>query len=100
MIDSLQGSFMVFISCVVMMALYLSVFAIFFVQGMTSKLEEDSSREPIPPWLKDAIDADFSNVTDAMMTLFMSLTGGNDWVEYYRTIQELGSVYSVLFIFF
>lgn len=100
MVDSLSGSFMVFAWCAVMMGLYLSVFAIFFVQGLTTKLEDDASANLLPPKLKLDIDRDFGDVVQSMVSLFFSLTGGVDYVQYYRTVKELGFLYESLFFFF
>merc|ERR1712091_827308 len=35
-----------------------------------------------------------------MVALFMALSGGLDWAEYYTTIKSMGSVYCILFLFF
>merc|ERR1712196_277976 len=85
MVDSLQGSFMVFIWCILMLGLYLSVFGIFFVQGLTQRLEDANSvTDAVTATEKEVIDADFGSVLQAMVSLFMALSGGNDWSAYYE----------------
>jgi len=100
MVDSLMGSFFIFLCCVMMLGLYLSVFAIFFVQGMTSKLEDEKPANPIAAHTKSSIAAHFSTVLESMVTLFMALTGGEDWNKFFQTVQEVGVAYSILFLFF
>lgn len=101
MVDSLQGSFMVFTWCTVMLGLYLSVFGIFFVQGLTQRLEDEANLpEPISELEKEAIANDFGTVLQAMASLFMAVSGGNDWAAYHETVDKLGPVYSSLFFFF
>merc|ERR1719456_576583 len=63
MVDSIMGSFMVFTWSVVMIGLYLSVFAIFFVQGLTTKLEDEGAN--MDQKVREAIRQDFGNVLDA-----------------------------------
>jgi len=100
MVDSLIGSFIVFLSGALMLALYLSVFAIFFVQGLTAKLEDEDSQNPMTLALKGQIEDDFGTVPNGMLSLFMALSGGVDWINHYDTIKTMGSAYSLLFIFF
>jgi len=100
MVDSLSGSFMVFVWCVLIMGLYLSVFAIFFVQGLTTKLENQDANNPLAAPLLRVINRDFGSVYEAMVALFMALTGGLDWIAVYSTIQEIGPIYTSLFLFF
>jgi len=104
MVDSLMGSFFIFLCCVLMLALYLSVFGIFFVQGMTTMLETETPEMPLEDKLsfhvKTSISRDFGTVLNSMVTLFMALTGGEDWAKFYSTIVQMGTTYSILFLFF
>jgi hypothetical protein len=97
MVDSLMGSFVFFVWCAGMLALFLSLFAIFFVQGMATALEE---RTDMDDSLRKAIIRDFGSVSGATLTLLMSITGGNDWVEFYSTLKEVGTIYTYLYVFF
>merc|ERR1719424_1744235 len=104
MVDSLMGSFFIFMCCVVMLGLYLSIFGIFFVQGLTSKLEAlpdyGATTDHIDPGLRSEIDKRFGSVTFSMICLFQALTGGQDWGQFYDTIETMGSIYTTLFLFF
>jgi hypothetical protein len=98
MVDALQGSFAVFVMCALMLMMYLSIFAIFFVQGWTARLSEDPSIHG--GVLHKTVHQDFGDVPTAMVSLFMALSGGQDWIAFYTTIRELGPLYTVLYFFF
>lgn len=102
MVDSIQGSFVVFAMCCLLLALYLSIFAIFFVQGITTKLAEDAQlvTGELSPDQKDVMMEHFGTCSGAMVTLFQALTGGRDWDEYFQVVQDMGWVYALLFLFF
>merc|ERR1712207_111788 len=97
MVGALSGSFCIFIFCSFLSWMFISVFAIFFVQGMTTYLETES--DPDPDLVK-AIRADFGSVHCAVLSLFMSVTGGNDWSAYQETVKEIGPHYNYLYLFF
>merc|ERR1719491_1564555 len=64
---------------------------------MTTYLETES--DPDPDLVK-AIRADFGSVHCAVLSLFMSVTGGNDWSAYQETVKEIGPHYNYLYLFF
>merc|ERR1719460_125376 len=86
MVDALTGSFVIFVFGCMLLAMFLSVFSIFFVQGMTTFLEAEAS---IDPMIRASIIEDFGSVATSMRSLFMSVTGGDDWSRFYITIQTL-----------
>lgn len=97
MVDALSGSFLIFIFCSIMLAMFFSIFAIFFVQGATTYLENSPDvDQKVLGYIKD----DFGTVSTTMLSLFMSVTGGNDWAQYHETIAAVGTTYNFLFLFF
>jgi hypothetical protein len=42
----------------------------------------------------------FGTLNQAMLSLFMAMSGGNDWALYYELVNQLGYFYSFLFILF
>lgn len=40
----------------------------------------------------------FGSVLKTMLSLYMAVTGGNDWSLYYSILGQLGSFYHFLFI--
>merc|ERR1719440_1149607 len=97
MVDSLVGSFAFFTWCAGMLVLFLSLFAIFFVQGMTTMLEE---RPDLEDSTRRAVERDFGSVSAAMLSLLMAVSGGNDWGAYHDVVKEVGVLYSFLYLFF
>jgi len=97
MVDALAGSFLIFVFCSIMLAMFYSIFAIFFVQGMTTYLEDSAD---VDPKLLHDIKSDFSSVSSTMLALFMSVTGGNDWSHYHDTVAAVGLTYNYLWLFF
>jgi hypothetical protein len=98
MVDALTGSLLIFFFCCAMLAMFLSIFSIFFVQGMTGHLED------LPPGrdmsLRVGIAEHFGSVSDAMCSLWMAITGGNDWDVYRQVLSQVGPLYEVLLLFF
>jgi hypothetical protein len=97
MVDSLMGSFPFFFWCLGMLAMFLSLFSIFFVQGLTTVLEE---RSDLDPSLRKAIASDFGSVSGGMISLLKAATGGNDWGDYYGIFTEMSVAYQLLYLFF
>eukprot|EP00931_Biecheleriopsis_adriatica_P006059 TRINITY_DN10751_c0_g1_i2.p1 TRINITY_DN10751_c0_g1~~TRINITY_DN10751_c0_g1_i2.p1 ORF type:complete len:647 (-),score=102.38 TRINITY_DN10751_c0_g1_i2:30-1970(-) len=73
------------------------VFAIVFVAAALNHLEESAMYHHESN--RDLIEC-FGTVTRATLTLFMAMSGGNDWGKYYEAISATGWVYSVLFLFY
>ena len=49
---------------------------------------------------QDALDLGFGSVVETMVLLYMSVTGGNDWIQYYKVFQQLQSYYHWLYLGF
>lgn len=96
MVDALTGSFVIFVFGCILWGMCLSVFSIFFVQGITTFLEESD----VDPSLRDSIIADWGSVATAMRSLFMSATGGDDWSKFHDTLKAIGPAYDYLYLFF
>jgi len=93
----LIGSFVTFSFGCILMTMFLSVLAIFFVQGFSSFVEGELH---LDPGLRESIHKDFFSVSVAMRSLFYSITGGEDWSRYHGTMKALGPVYDYLYLFF
>ncbi|CAJ1363100.1 unnamed protein product [Effrenium voratum] len=42
----------------------------------------------------------FGSVVDSMLSLYMAVTGGNDWAVYYDTVRRCGTFYNILFLLY
>merc|ERR1719162_1475186 len=94
MVDSLAGSFNIFTWCSGLFLLMLSLFAVFFVQGVAAYMLEHPEED------HEELANMFGSVSSAILTLFMCGTGGDDWSGAYYTVRKLGMQYDYLFLFF
>lgn len=79
-----------------MLSLIMYIFSIILLQGVVNLfLSEDTPRAE-----DDALIINFGSVTSTMASLFMSVTGGNDWGMYAELLKELGLHYYLFFIFY
>lgn len=49
-------------------------------------------------WNVAKVMSHFGSVLQTMLSLYMAVTGGNDWSLYYSLLEQLGSFYHTLFI--
>lgn len=96
MVDSLCGCFSIFVFCTLILSIFLSIFAIFFVQGATSYIESEAASPAVADKLRDQ----FGSVAVGMLSLFKCASGGDDWTVFHDTVAELGPMYNLLFIIF
>merc|ERR1711959_435684 len=97
MVDALVGCLSIFVFCACLMIIFLSVFAIFFVQGVAELLEDTAS---LDAGLVATLRENWCSVSDAMLQLFMVIAGGCDWGNTHEVVSKLGSMHSFLFLFF
>lgn len=90
-----------FRSCLAAMfwSLILLIFLVFlcallFAQGVADALQAQQA----PPELLDLVMETFGSVLKTMLSLYMAVTGGNDWSMYYGILESLGSFYHLIFI--
>eukprot|EP00747_Dinoflagellata_sp_TGD_P023796 gnl/TRDRNA2_/TRDRNA2_130080_c0_seq4.p1 gnl/TRDRNA2_/TRDRNA2_130080_c0~~gnl/TRDRNA2_/TRDRNA2_130080_c0_seq4.p1 ORF type:complete len:422 (+),score=59.40 gnl/TRDRNA2_/TRDRNA2_130080_c0_seq4:193-1458(+) len=100
MLHSIVGSVGALFWCFVMLGFILYVFALVFVQATTTALIVDLDSEHLSDPDKDLLLGYYGTVQHAILTLFMSATGGTDWIEPFQTIGLSGFAYSACFIFF
>eukprot|EP00928_Gymnodinium_smaydae_P006650 TRINITY_DN12366_c0_g1_i4.p1 TRINITY_DN12366_c0_g1~~TRINITY_DN12366_c0_g1_i4.p1 ORF type:complete len:434 (-),score=53.72 TRINITY_DN12366_c0_g1_i4:322-1623(-) len=97
MMRSLWTSLQTSVSCFMMLGSFLLVFSTLIVDGViehcirTGTLHDASTLE-----LRNA----FGTVWSAMLTLFKSISGGDDWTVYFDALAVVPSFYSALFLLF
>jgi len=97
LVDALTGCLALFCFSSILLFIFMSVFAIFFVQGFAGYLEANpdlSSKEVI------LVHKHFGSVFGAVLTLYKCLLGGIDWGLMHSMVQETGIAYDYLFLFF
>jgi hypothetical protein len=95
MFDALLGSITIFIWCSILFAFFLSVVAIFFVDGVSAH-----KAGPGPIADEEALTKHFGSVGVCIVSLFRATSGGDDWSMYYEMIESLGWEYVCAFLTF
>jgi len=98
MLNSLIGSFNSLLWSIFMLALIFYVFGLIFVQGASLHLFLHS--EEIEPRERELVLKEFGSVQGAMLSLFRTCTGGDDWAYFYEIVLTTGAPYALIFIFF
>merc|ERR1712032_240159 len=82
MLNCVLGSIVSLFWCIVMICFVMFLFAVFFTQAVTQYMKDvgpvDVSVEDFPD-----IDVFFGNIQTCILTLFMVVTGGEDWRNTY-----------------
>jgi len=80
-----------------MLTFLLYVFGLIFIQGVSRFLmDRPSISDADALQLRDL----FSSVSRSMLTLYMAVTGGVDWVLYFDILSKVGGFYAAVFILF
>eukprot|EP00913_Durusdinium_trenchii_P023959 g22501.t1 len=79
------------------MLLYLLLYlcALIFAQGISESLADDVFLDQ-----EEAVRNHFGSVGRTMLSLYMSVTGGADWIIYYEILEYTGFLYPWLFLAF
>jgi len=79
-----------------LLALMTFVFGLMFLQGLTEylKIGKPSAEQA------DQVNQDFGSLIQTMISLYMAVTGGNDWSIYYDTAALAGPLYAAMFLLF
>lgn len=81
----------------VMLVFFIYVFALIFVQGLTGYLNDGYV---VSPEAEADVQLWFGSMLKAMLSLYMAMTGGNDWGTLFRTVSYAGQSYALLFLVF
>lgn len=73
----------------------LFIFSLVFVQGMSGHLSAGAPEDEV-----ELVMGSFGSVSAAMLSLYMSVTGGNDWSYYYDVVGAGGRMYSALYLLY
>ncbi|CAK9094598.1 unnamed protein product [Durusdinium trenchii] len=71
--------------------------ALIFAQGVASHLATHSAEE-LGPMEQEMMTDSFGSVGASMLSLYLSVTGGNDWSMYYAVMVQIGSFYPAVFL--
>eukprot|EP00419_Tripos_fusus_P054713 CAMPEP_0172809132 /NCGR_PEP_ID=MMETSP1075-20121228/8068_1 /TAXON_ID=2916 /ORGANISM="Ceratium fusus, Strain PA161109" /LENGTH=600 /DNA_ID=CAMNT_0013648333 /DNA_START=23 /DNA_END=1825 /DNA_ORIENTATION=+ len=97
MIHSILKSLKSLMWVIVVLSLTFYLFAVMFTSAVTAHLEHQEM------WSDDRtrlLVAFFGTLGDSVLNLFMAMSGGRDWVEYYEVVSLLHIQYRLLFLLF
>jgi hypothetical protein len=96
-LNSLLGCVISLFWSIVMLGLIFFMFGVAFVQASSTWLKvPDNFENPDSEVLLD----EFNSVQKAMLALFRSCTGGDDWSYFYLALNLTGDMYGILYLFF
>jgi voltage-gated sodium channel len=98
MMESFKNSVMVFLWSIVALAFNLFLFALIFINGFNDCMAEDCITEDDPDYA-EAMEY-FGSMRKSILSLYMAVTGGQDWAVYHGVIQRIGPMYECMYIFF
>eukprot|EP00747_Dinoflagellata_sp_TGD_P116633 gnl/TRDRNA2_/TRDRNA2_172431_c2_seq1.p1 gnl/TRDRNA2_/TRDRNA2_172431_c2~~gnl/TRDRNA2_/TRDRNA2_172431_c2_seq1.p1 ORF type:complete len:476 (+),score=82.46 gnl/TRDRNA2_/TRDRNA2_172431_c2_seq1:115-1428(+) len=84
----------------IMLALMLYIFGVIFLQAAGGALLADLDNHDLTKEAKDGLVEHWSSVDGAMLTLYMAITGGNDWAALAEPLKLCGAHYYLLFLFY
>jgi hypothetical protein len=80
----------------------LYVFSLILLHGFITYFDNDydAAQAADAKYTREEIMDTFGGVWRTMLTLYMAMTGGQDWEVYYDVVEVLGTFYVLVFIFF
>jgi len=97
LLESLQKSFSAMFWGFIMLGFVLYLFALVFMQALLGVLIESDDLDPL---VHNRIVSNFGSLAKTLVSLYMSVTGGNDWGDYFDIVSYAGVFYGVLFLLF
>ena len=94
MLEIFRSSLVAMFWSLLLLLFLLFVWALLFAQGVADGLHALQA----PEELRQRVAGTFGSVSQTMLTLYMAVTGGNDWNIYYKILNELGTFTPLLFV--
>mmetsp|Transcript_120726 Transcript_120726/g.240431 ORF Transcript_120726/g.240431 Transcript_120726/m.240431 type:complete len:594 (+) Transcript_120726:92-1873(+) len=99
MFYSITSSFRSLVWAMVMLMLIMYIFALSFIQGATMYILDNQPKD-ISFEVEESLFLHWTTVVDALITLFMAISGGTDWVNPMLSCEAMGTLYHLLFLFY
>jgi len=97
MLESIFGSIATLMWSIIMLTLVMYIFGLCFLQAVTGYLE---GPDAVTPENVSLIKIYWSGVSTATVTLYMAITGGQDWEQVVTPLRDSGVFFYVLFLFY
>jgi hypothetical protein len=98
MVMAIIGSMATLFWSILMMVIMLYMFGLCFIQAVAGYVAENHGH--IPEEIYDGITTYYSSVPQAVVTLYMAVTGGADWEPLAAPVQATGIIFYSLFLFY
>lgn len=82
----------------IMIVFVIYIFALIFLQGLTGYLMDNYGQ--VSDTQVEEINSSFGSLYTSMVSLYMAVTGGNDWGYYLDLVKKAGVFYELLFLMF
>jgi hypothetical protein len=99
MFFSITSSLRSLVWAMVMLLLIMYIFALSFIQGASMYILETQPKD-ISFEVEESLFIHWTTVADALITLFMAISGGTDWINPLIACKAMGDLYHFLFIFY
>ena len=96
MLDCVVGSLMNCFWCFIMLLFVMYVFALLLQQGVLQHLQDNRSSTELSADMQTY----FSSGIATLMTLFQSCTGGVDWSDPYKALEQTESYLHIVFLLY
>lgn len=98
MMESFKRSFLSVFWSFCLLGLLLYIFALIFLQGLADYIAIQQTQGSVDAKFEEAAHLHFGSLGSAMLALYMSVTGGNDWAIFYDVVAAAGPLYSFLYL--
>mmetsp|Transcript_44414 Transcript_44414/g.81772 ORF Transcript_44414/g.81772 Transcript_44414/m.81772 type:complete len:447 (-) Transcript_44414:8-1348(-) len=96
MLQSVERSLLSMFWGFVMLAFVLYLFSLVFMQGLVVALQGGN----INPDSQHEIMTNFGSLSSTVLSLYMSVTGGTDYIVFYEIMRYAGSAYGLIFVLY
>lgn len=94
---ALMKSFVPFFWALLILLLTIFMFAVIFVNAVASHVQQVTQVGDV---LDDDVKLFFDSMSMALLTLFMSISGGVDWYAVWKVLHRISPAYSALFVLY
>jgi len=100
MLLSIMNSLAPLLWAVLFLFLIISVFSVVFLQGVTGFLEDRDRASSSSALIVQDIQEFYSSYPMTFFSLFMAITGGEDWWNFVKPLLDISPIYGIVFVLY
>eukprot|EP00930_Biecheleria_cincta_P028565 TRINITY_DN19935_c0_g2_i1.p1 TRINITY_DN19935_c0_g2~~TRINITY_DN19935_c0_g2_i1.p1 ORF type:complete len:690 (-),score=123.08 TRINITY_DN19935_c0_g2_i1:36-2105(-) len=100
MLLSIMNSIAPLLWAVLFLFLIISVFSVVFLQGVTGFLEDHDRASSSSALVIQDIEEFYSSFPMTFFSLFMAITGGDDWWNFVKPLLDISPAYGIVFVLY